>query len=259
MGVDGILATYRQAISTVQLNGPTYFAPIINQAASRYASEEISQTNQRYFILLMITDGEICDMNETISAIIRASQLPMSIIIVGVGSANFSNMNALDSDGGLLTQQNQVAMRDIVQFVPFSQFSSNYALLAEATLAEIPSQVCQYFAMKNILPREAIRVNPMQQNPELYNQVPNTFAAPAMAPQMPQFNAQQQQPYPQAQQQPYPQVQQQPYPQAQQQPPFNPTVPPLQIPFAQPLPNNTPAYGYPAPQQPMQYAAPPQQ
>ena len=54
--------------------------------------------SQQYFILLMLTDGAISDMNNTKLAIIEASRLPMSIIIVGVGNANFDAMNELDAD-----------------------------------------------------------------------------------------------------------------------------------------------------------------
>ena len=46
----------------------------------------------------MLTDGAISDMEDTKRAIIEASRLPMSIIIVGVGGANFDAMNALDAD-----------------------------------------------------------------------------------------------------------------------------------------------------------------
>ena len=46
----------------------------------------------------MLTDGAISDMNNTKLAIIEASRLPMSIIIVGVGNANFDAMNELDAD-----------------------------------------------------------------------------------------------------------------------------------------------------------------
>ena len=38
---------------------------------------------KNYFILLIITDGIITDMAETVLAIVRASHLPMSIIIIG--------------------------------------------------------------------------------------------------------------------------------------------------------------------------------
>ena len=57
-------------------------------------------TMQQYFILLMLTDGELTDMNDTKLALIRASRLPMSVIIVGVGNADFSGMRELDCDEG---------------------------------------------------------------------------------------------------------------------------------------------------------------
>jgi vacuolar-type H+-ATPase subunit F/Vma7 len=50
----------------------------------------LSQQRQKYTILLILTDGLINDMEATIQSIINASTLPMSIIIVGVGSENFS-------------------------------------------------------------------------------------------------------------------------------------------------------------------------
>ena len=49
----------------------------------------------------MLTDGVLTDMGHTKTAIIRASRLPMSVIIVGVGDADFTSMNALDCDEGL--------------------------------------------------------------------------------------------------------------------------------------------------------------
>jgi vacuolar-type H+-ATPase subunit F/Vma7 len=59
---------------------------------------EVSQNNQKYLILLIITDGIINDMQKTIDEIVRGSSLPLSIIIVGVGSADFSSMDILDAD-----------------------------------------------------------------------------------------------------------------------------------------------------------------
>ena len=61
-------------------------------------------------------------MGNTCDAIVYASKLPMSIIIVGVGSADFSAMSELDGDdedGVLTSQRGELVARDIVQFVPF--------------------------------------------------------------------------------------------------------------------------------------------
>lgn len=74
-------------------------------------------------MLLIITDGVITDIDQTCSAIVAASRLPMSIIIVGVGGADFGAMEFLDSDDKLLrSPHGDVASRDIVQFVPFREF-----------------------------------------------------------------------------------------------------------------------------------------
>lgn len=64
-----------------------------------------------------MTDGEIHDMEETINVICEISDqnLPISIIIVGVGSSDFSSMCRLDADELELKK----GVRDIVQFVKF--------------------------------------------------------------------------------------------------------------------------------------------
>ena len=78
---------------------------------------------QQYFVLLILTDGEITDFDQTRDAIVRASRLPMSIIIVGVGPADFKAMELLDGDDGKLRSTvGEAVVRDIVQFVPFRQF-----------------------------------------------------------------------------------------------------------------------------------------
>lgn len=41
---------------------------------------------------MIITDGVITDFQATVEQIVRASDLPMSILIVGVGEADFDQM-----------------------------------------------------------------------------------------------------------------------------------------------------------------------
>ena len=62
-------------------------------------------------------------MDETRHAVVQASKLPMSIIIVGVGNADFAAMEFLDGDSRVLrSYTGEEAVRDIVQFVPFRDF-----------------------------------------------------------------------------------------------------------------------------------------
>lgn len=78
-----------------------------------------NEGSQVYQILLILTDGEIHDMEKTIDLIVSNCELPLSIIIVGIGSADFTNMEILDGDNGLFDSKGRKASRDMVQFVPF--------------------------------------------------------------------------------------------------------------------------------------------
>jgi len=54
-------------------------------------------------------------MPQTKAAIVDLSSLPCSIIIVGVGNADFSSMDELDGDGALLRDdRGRACARDIV-------------------------------------------------------------------------------------------------------------------------------------------------
>ena len=90
---------------------------MIQNACHIASSRGCNNTNQHYTILLIITDGVINDLEPTKAAIIQASLQPLSIIIVGVGNADFAEMEVLDSDDKLLSSNGRSAVRDIVQFV----------------------------------------------------------------------------------------------------------------------------------------------
>merc|ERR1712203_702799 len=156
-GLEGILAAYQTALNSVQLFGPTNFSPVINHVA-KFAAAYQSDPSQ-YFVLLIITDGIITDLEATMVAIIKASRLPVSIIIIGVGDADFTEMNALDSDDRLLRHNNLVARRDIVQFVELRQFVRgsvwNKEILAKHVLAEIPTQLSSWMKMQSFKPLQA--------------------------------------------------------------------------------------------------------
>jgi len=103
-------------------------------------SQEESQYNQKYNIMLILTDGAIMDLPKTIDEVIRSSELPVSIVIIGVGDADFDTMETLDADKEPLysTLLRKGASRDCVQFVPFNDFKGDAIALAKEVLKEIP-------------------------------------------------------------------------------------------------------------------------
>lgn len=155
--IEELLKVYRSKLRSVILSGPTNFAPCIahcNNIARQF------EDGNHYFVLLIVTDGIISDMTQTKKAIIEASRSPLSIIICGVGDAEFTAMNELDSDDKVMTVDGKSAERDIVQFVPMNQFlpsnanfrgaghqaksMESHRLLAEEVLREIPDQLTGY-------------------------------------------------------------------------------------------------------------------
>ena len=153
-GIGEVLTTYEKALSEVAFHGPTVFNELIG-AVKHYASAfEVTQSNQKYFILLIITDGIINDIESSTREIIECSELPISIVIVGVGNEDFSSMELLDADTNPLVNKKTGAKmkRDIVQFVPYSKFKNNSESLAREVLMEIPTQLLEFMEGKGIKP-----------------------------------------------------------------------------------------------------------
>jgi len=96
---------------------------------------------------LIITDGAISDFDNTVEQIVKSSSLPLSIIIIGVGNADFSMMEELDGDVEPLYSSflRKFRDRDIVQFVSFRELKSDPTRLTKAVLAELPKQLTDYF------------------------------------------------------------------------------------------------------------------
>ncbi|CAF2118817.1 protein BONZAI 2 [Brassica rapa] len=152
-GIQGIMNAYNGALFNVSFAGPTLFGPVINAAAT-IASESLAQNAKRYYVLLIITDGVITDLQETKDALVSASDLPLSILIVGVGGADYKEMEVLDGDKGerLESSSGRVASRDIVQFVALRDMQYGEVSVVEALLAELPSQFLTYMRNRNITP-----------------------------------------------------------------------------------------------------------
>ncbi|KAJ4947357.1 hypothetical protein JOQ06_009393 [Pogonophryne albipinna] len=165
--IQGVVEAYQNCLPKIQLYGPTNVSPIINRIAKLAAGDGNIEDASRYHILLILTDGVVTDMADTREAIVRGAYQPLSIIIVGVGNADFTDMQILDGDDGVLrSPKGEPVLRDIVQFVPFRDFKTSPdksscslsplqaspAALAKCVLAEVPKQVVEYYSHRAISP-----------------------------------------------------------------------------------------------------------
>lgn len=102
---------------------------------------------------MILTAGNIEDAQVTKQELIRASNAPLSVVIVGIGESDFTDMEFLDEH-----DEHNEEGRDITKFVKFNDYRS-YNLLTEAVLDEIPGQLVDYYYGKGILPGEAETVD----------------------------------------------------------------------------------------------------
>nr|XP_043607597.1 E3 ubiquitin-protein ligase RGLG2-like [Erigeron canadensis] len=146
-GFEDVLSRYREIVPHLKLSGPTSFAPVIEQAMTI-----VEQSAGQYHVLLIIADGQVTrsvdtehgrlspQEQRTVDAIVEASKLPLSIVLVGVGDGPWDMMKEFDDN---------IPDRafDNFQFVNFTEImSKNVPTIRKETefalsaLMEIPSQ-----------------------------------------------------------------------------------------------------------------------
>jgi hypothetical protein len=129
-GLEEALARYREITPSVQLSGPTSFAPVI------YEAIRLVRETRSYHILIIVADGQVTSERETINAIVEASNYPLSIVVVGVGDGPWETMQEFDD--GLPSRK-----FDNFQFVDFNKAMQGRhpeTSFAIAALTEIPEQ-----------------------------------------------------------------------------------------------------------------------
>lgn len=80
--IDGVLAEYKKCLNKITLSEKAQFSPVIKNFIEMIESNKDNDNN--YYILLLLTGGKYDDREKTIDSIVKASKLPMSIIIVGL-------------------------------------------------------------------------------------------------------------------------------------------------------------------------------
>jgi hypothetical protein len=137
-GFQEVLQRYTEITPKVLLSGPTSFAPVIREAIN------IVQRERSYHILVIIADGQIDNVRDTVTAIVDATAYPLSIVVVGVGDGPWDLMIQFD-------EQLPARKFDNFRFVAFSQTmaraENREITFSVEALQEIPDQ---YQAIKKL-------------------------------------------------------------------------------------------------------------
>ena len=137
-GIDGILQAYQSVFQTdIIMSGPTVLDQVIQAAAMRAKKLCQAQADSQYCILLILTDGIVTDLSGTKRKLEVYSHLPLSVIIIGVGQADFAVMNSLESSGA--------GVRRTVTVVKLRQHQHDPSSIVKAALASLPEQIVEYF------------------------------------------------------------------------------------------------------------------
>ena len=147
--LDTVLKFYHDCIGQKKLtfSGPSYFSPLIRNVINRINKNNLFE----YHVLMILTTGVIDDLQQTIDLLVEACELPLSVIIVGIGNGDFTNMEKLDGDETLLSSSSgKKRIRDIVQFVPFNKYENDPKKLSMEVLAELPRQLVEFYYLKNL-------------------------------------------------------------------------------------------------------------
>ncbi|GFO14211.1 copine iv [Plakobranchus ocellatus] len=158
-GVEGLLEAYTSCRPKMRMRFPRNAGPILMKASQ---AAQMTQETQpyHYHLLFLLIRSDLDDLEEVRNELVKASHLPLSVIIVGIGEDDFENMKPFGEHDELLTaSEGKDAARDNVQFARFHDFKfmmNGPEKLANFVLAKMPNQVTEYFKMLKIPPSHSL-------------------------------------------------------------------------------------------------------
>jgi len=149
--IEDIISNYSKRLKNIQFSNPTYLHYVLREVISLIKNVKSESKVINYCTLLILIDGAFDDLNEVKNLIVEASKLPISIIIVGIGNANFDKLEIFnDKEKPIVAPSNgEKIYREMVQFLRHVKFDTE-DMLAEKALHKLPIQLMEYCKMKGL-------------------------------------------------------------------------------------------------------------
>ena len=139
--IDKVIQEYRNCLRKIVFSRPIQFSPLIKKEINMIKNEN----NSIYHVLMILTSGSLTDLPDTINAMNEASNLPFSLIIIGIGNDTFEKMMNLDVNAIGLNKK-----RESIQFTKFNKYKNNPEELPIDVLKNIPNQIIEYYTISKM-------------------------------------------------------------------------------------------------------------
>ena len=151
----------------IELNNNINFFPLI-----KHVYNEIKKKKNpiEYNIFFIITSNNPNDTKETINTLIECSNLPLSIVIIGVGK-NLELLNNLINNIKAMSNISIEKRRNLIKFISFDKIGFDEIKLSNIFLKEIAKQIVEYYSINNLTP-DKIKINNtgnIKENNKIYN------------------------------------------------------------------------------------------
>ena len=151
---DNILSAYSNFLKVINFSKTkSNFNLIIKKFNEKIKGDIDLYDINEYNVLLLFANNDIYNNDEFINEIILSSNLPISVVIIGLGKGPFKQLeNVQKNFMNLKDINNNKAKRKNFKFVSFNDLDKNYQKTVKNALIGIPDHMIEFFTLKNINP-----------------------------------------------------------------------------------------------------------
>ena len=141
-GLKELQNAYWSIFENIVFDRPICVVPSTTQAITQVKG---SKNPADYLVFLVMIDGVPTDLDEFVDLLYVNQMEPISVIIIGIGEADFAPLEEKFTPGNLRNSNNQIFERDVACFLRFNNFGMNALdLLMSSAMFAVPDQAVHW-------------------------------------------------------------------------------------------------------------------